>query len=289
MRIRNIFFAMYILMCCTGIMTAQVSGGMLRGPKKIATKPTTQSKKISSQVVSYSNGLLSVNNIKYRMIYVEGGSFQMGATSEQGSDACYNETPVHTVELSDYFIGQTEVTQELWHEIMNTNPSFSKSKKNPVEYVSWDDCQTFITKLNQLTGQKFRLPTEAEWEYAARGGKKSKGCKYAGSNIIDEVAWFDGNSNTRSHPVAGKLPNELGIYDMTGNLSEWCHDYYSSDYYKSSSQFSPNGPLTGNNRVFRGGSYGNIDEDCRVSWRGNYVSDNCTFYIGFRLALTTDN
>ncbi|MBR5634374.1 MAG: formylglycine-generating enzyme family protein [Prevotella sp.] len=218
------------------------------------------------------------------MIAVDGGTFTMGATSEQGNDAYDNEKPAHKVTVSSFAIGQTEVTQELWQAVMGSNPSYFKGAKRPVEDVSWNDCQTFIAKLNQLTGKKFRLPTEAEWEYAARGGKNSKGYKYAGSNTIGEVAWYDGNSG-ETHEVAKKKPNELGLYDMSGNVWEWCQDWYGSSYYSNSPQTNPTGPSSGSNRVDRGGSWDDSAGNCRVSYRYADYPDDGDDYIGLRLAL----
>ena len=226
----------------------------------------------------------SVNGVDFDMIEVEGGTFTMGATEEQGSDVSDNEKPAHQVMLSPYYIGKTEVTQELWEAVMGSNPSFFSGNKNrPVENVSWDDCQVFINKLNGLTGKSFRLPTEAEWEYAARGGKKSKGYKYSGSNTIDDVAWYDTNSAGTTHPVATKMPNELGLYDMSGSVWEWCSDWYGK--YSSSSQSNPTGPNSGSYRVFRCGSWNYKARYCRVSFR-NYSSPTKRFnYLGLRLAL----
>ena len=221
-----------------------------------------------------------------KMVYVEGGTFTMGATSEQGSDAYNDERPAHKVTLSGYSIGQTEVTQELWQAVMGSNPSYFKGAKLPVERVSWNDCQTFITKLNQLTGKKFRLPTEAEWEYAARGGgKNSKGYKYAGSNTVGDVAWYDGNSSSTTHEVATKQPNELGLYDMSGNVWEWCQDRYGSSYYSSSPQTNPTGPSSGSYRVLRGGGWNYYAGYCRVSHRSGNYPDNRFSHFGLRLAL----
>ena len=207
----------------------------------------------------------------------------MGATAEQGWEAYDDEKPVHSVTLSSYSIGQTEVTQALWTAVMGSNPSANKGDNLPVEKVSWNDCQTFITKLNQLTGQKFRLPTEAEWEYAARGGKLSKGYKYSGSNTLSYVAWYTGNSSYKTHPVATKRPNELGLYDMSGNVWEWCQDWYGS--YSSSTQSNPTGPSSGSHRVHRGGSWLIDARHCRVSYRGSDTPSNTNFIFGFRLAL----
>ena len=154
------------------------------------------------------------------MVEVRGGTFTMGATSEQEVDAFGDEKPAHEVTLSDYYIGKTEVTQALWKAVMGNNPSYFEGENLPVECISWHDCKTFISKLNALTGKNFRMPTEAEWEYAARGGSKSRGYKYSGSNTLDDVAWYSGNSDSETHEVGTKSPNELGLYDMSGNVSE---------------------------------------------------------------------
>ena len=224
----------------------------------------------------------TVNGVRFTMVPVEGGTFTMGATSEQGSDAEDDEKPAHQVTLSDYYIGQTEVTQALWKVVMGSNPSGHKGDNLPVELVSWDDCQEFIQKLNQLTGKQFRLPTEAEWEYAARGGRKSRGYKYAGDNDIGSVAWYDVNSGTGTHPVAAKQANELGIYDMSGNVWEWCGDWYGD--YQSSSQSDPQGPSSGSSRVYRGGSYYFDARICRVSYRINSTPDYRDGNLGLRLS-----
>ena len=235
------------------------------------------------ELTFFGNQTITVKGVSFTMIAVEGGTFKMGATSEQGSDADNDEKPVHNVTLSDYYIGETEVTQELWQAVMGENPSYSVGNKKTVKQVSWDDCQEFIKKLNQLTGKNFRLPTEAEWEYAARGGNKSKGYKYSGSNSIGDVAWYTDNSSSQTHDVKTKQANELGIYDMSGNVWEWCQDRYGS--YSSSSQINPTGPSSGVNRVLRGGGWNRSARYCRVSDRyygGPGYGDGC---IGFRLAL----
>ena len=226
----------------------------------------------------------TVNGISFEMVAVKGGTFTMGATSEQGSDAYSNEKPTHKVTLSDYMIGKTEVTQELWKAVMGSNPSNFKGNNLPVENVSWHDCQKFIKKLNSLTGLNFRLPTEAEWEYAARGGNKSKGFKYSGSNNIGSVAWYTSTTNdSGTKPVATKSPNELGLYDMSGNVWEWCSDWCGD--YSSSSQTNPKGPSSGSYRVFRGGSWGAYAGDCRVSIRNGSTPGYRRYYLGLRLAL----
>ena len=221
----------------------------------------------------------TVNGVSFKMIAVKGGTFQMG------SDDWYEwEKPVHQVTLSDYFIGETEVTQELWSAVMDSKPSnYTGNMQRPVEMVSWNDCQTFISRLNELTGETFRLPTEAQWEYAARGGNKSKGYIYSGSNEIDEVAWYWDNSYMApTHPVKTKAPNELGIYDMSGNVWEWCSDWYGD--YSSAAQNDPTGPVTGSSRVFRGGCGVNSAACCRVAYRCLSTPTGTAYFLGLRLA-----
>jgi formylglycine-generating enzyme required for sulfatase activity len=222
----------------------------------------------------------------FDMVYVEGGTFTMGATSEQGSDAYSDERPTHSVTVSDFYIGKYEVTQAQWRAVMGSNPSYFTGDNLPVKQVSWDDIQEFITKLNTMTGKTFRLPTEAEWEYAARGGNKSKGYKYSGSNTLDNVAWYTNNSGGKTHPVGQKQPNELGLYDMSGNVWEWCQDWYGS--YSSSSQTNPTGPSSGSCRVLRGGSWDRNARRCRVSYRdGRTFPDYRSYDSGFRLACSS--
>ena len=226
----------------------------------------------------------TVNGVSFTMVGVNGGTYTMGATPEQDSDAIYIEAPIHEVTLSSYSIGQTEVTQELWQAVMGSNPSnFTGNLQRPVECVSWNDCRSFIYKLNQMTGETFRLPTEAEWEFAARGGNLSQGYKYAGSNTIDDVAWYTSNSGSTTHPVATKAPNELGLYDMSGNVWEWCQDLYGS--YSSESQTNPTGPSSGPGRVYRGGGWCHPARICRVSYRYYSSQSSTKEYLGLRLAL----
>ena len=229
---------------------------------------------------STGNQTFTVNGVSFTMIAVKGGTFTMGATLEQGSDA-YNDKPTHQVTLSDYYIGETEVTQELWQAVMGSNPSDFSGTNLPVEGVSWNDCQTFITKLNQLTGKNFRLPTEAEWEYAARGGQKSRGYEYAGSNTLSDVAWY--NSGSKTHPVKQKQANELGLYDMSGNVYEWCQDYYGS--YSSNAQTNPTGPSSGSYRVNRGGGWDSSASYCRVADRSCNSPGLRDYALGFRVVL----
>jgi len=228
---------------------------------------------------SSNNGTYTVNGVSFRMVRVTGGTFQMGSND---SEAYSDEQPVHSVTLSGYSIGETEVTQALWEAVMGNNPSVFKGADLPVECVSWDDCQDFIRELNRLTGQNFRLSTEAEWEFAARGGNRSTGAKYAGSDAISRVAWYADNSGRQTHPVKGKSPNELGLYDMSGNVWEWCQDRYGS--YSSGSQTNPKGAASGSNRVSRGGCWFENAADCRVANRGRPVPD-FPYSLGLRLAL----
>ena len=226
----------------------------------------------------------TVNGVSFNMVRVEGGTFTMGATSEQRNDQNSDELPTHHVTLSTYYIGETEVTQELWQAVMGSNPSYFSGYGLPVEQVSWNDCQKFITRLNSLTGNQFRLPTEAEWEFAARGGNKSLGYKYAGSNNIDDVAWYGENSNKKTHKVAQKSPNELGVYDMSGNVWELCQDWYGK--YSSGSQKDPTGSASGSDRVTRGGGWQDGMRHSRVSSRGIDKPDNRNNSLGLRLALS---
>lgn len=229
----------------------------------------------AEQQVNVEKEVFTVNGITFTMIEVPGGTFTMGAT------AYVNESPTHSVTLSDYWIGQTEVTQELWTAVMGGNPSNFSGDNLPVEMVSWEDCQEFIAKLNALTGEKFRLPTEAEWEYAARGGR-SGGTKYAGSNDISSVAWYFDNSSDKTYPVGTKGANNLGLYDMSGNVWECCQDWYGS--YDAAAQTNPQGPAYGSCRVLRGGSWLGDAEFCRVSFRSLASPSNRYNDLGLRLA-----
>ena len=218
-----------------------------------------------------------------KFILVKGGTFNMGCTGEQQD--CYDdEKPVHLVTLSDYYIAETEVTQAQWKAVMGDNPSSFKGCDDcPVEKVSWDDAQEFITRLNARAGSpRYRLPTEAEWEYAARGGANSRGYQYAGSNNINEVAWYDDRSGSKTHPVKGKKPNELGIYDFSGNVYEWCSDRYGG--YSAEKQTNSQGPSSGIYRVHRGGSWSDYARYCRASIRNGGEPGSRNNFLGFRLA-----
>ena len=224
-------------------------------------------------------------NVSFKMMPVKAGTFTMGATSEQ-ENPYSDEKPVHSVTLTeDFYIGETEVTQELWEAVMGSNPSYFNGTTRPVERVSWNDCQQFIDKLNEQTGKKFRLPTEAEWEYAARCGNKSKGYLYCGSNNLDDVAWYDENENSddETHPVKTKKANELGIYDMSGNVWEWCQDWRGS--YSGSAQTNPTGPSSGTYRMYRGGSWFSPARNCRPSVRDLGAPGYSSYNLGLRLVL----
>jgi hypothetical protein len=230
---------------------------------------------------------IRVGNSYFDMSFVKGGTFMMGSAAP---DAEKDEQPVHAVTLSDYYIGQTEVTQHLWQAVMGSgnNPSATKGNNLPVTNITWNEAQTFVERLSELTGMRFRLPTEAEWEYAARGGRKSKGYTYAGSNDIDEVGWYNGNSSNKTHAVGQKQPNELGIYDMTGNVYEFCQDWYGP--YSAELQTNPQGSASSskNHRVCRGGAFvnpSNIPLYCRVTCRGVAWDDNRYAHGGLRIVL----
>ena len=248
-----------------------------KSDKNVSEDDETQEKTITNTKT------FTVNDVKFTMVKVEGGTFTMGASGKLIDKAEQDEYPAHKVKLASYYIGQTEVTQELWVAVMGDNPSQFKGVNLPVENVNWNDCQEFLSRLNNLTGEKFRLPTEAEWEYAARGGNLSKDYIYSGSNNLFNVAWFSDNSDGVTHPVATKQANELGIYDMSGNVFEWCSDWYGS--YDSSQQANPVGPSSGGNHVTRSFCFSSTAPFFRVSDRQNSSPDwhNCD--LGFRIAL----
>ena len=224
------------------------------------------------------------DGISIDMVRVEAGTFTMGATPEM-ENPLDDEKPAHQVTLTnDYYIGKYEVTQALWKAVMGNNPSYSKGNNLPVERVSWDNCQKFISKLNRITGKTFRLPTEAEWEYAARGGNKSRGYQYSGSSNLSDVAWYEDNSGNKTHNVGSKQANELGIYDMSGNVHEWCQDWY--DKYSNSSKINPTGANSGSYRVSRGGGWANSAGLCNSSSRVNETPGNRSGSLGLRLVLS---
>jgi formylglycine-generating enzyme required for sulfatase activity len=218
------------------------------------------------------------------MVLVKGGTFQMGDTFGDGNS---NERPVHKVCVGDFYIGKYPVTQKEWQEVMGGNPSYFKGDNLPVDSVSWNDTQKFIKKLNQLTGETYRLPTEAEWEYAARSGGKAE--KWAGTNSESELkdyAWYGENSGSKTHPVGQKKPNGLGLYDMSGNVWEWVQDWYDEDYYKNSPKDNPKGPSSGQHRVLRGGSWLSFPSRMWSSFRGRLGPSTRGNDFGFRCVMT---
>ena len=258
----------------TAIQQSKVSQPIV-AQQPVAQTPITNGDNISIPVK---------DGISIDMVRVEAGTFTMGATSEM-KDPWDDEKPAHQVTLTnDYYIGKYEVTQALWQAVMGNNPSNFKGDNLPVENVSWKDCQKFLSKLNNTTGKSFRLPTEAEWEYAARGGKKSRGYQYNGSNNLSDVAWYDDNSGKKTHAVGTKQPNELGIYDMSGNVWEWCQDRYGK--YSSSSQVNPTGANSGSIRVIRGGGWSITAGFCRSSYRCFNAPGDRGSGLGLRLILS---
>ena len=267
-----------------GIVNQQQSENQQSSNTYVASSSNNSSG--SPSVASGSNAIsIPVKDgISIEMVKVEAGTFMMGATSEM-KDPYDWEKPVHQVTLTnDYYMGKYEVTQALWQAVMGNNPSHFKGENLPVETVNWNECQEFISKLNSMTGRKFRLPTEAEWEYAARGGKKSRGYQYSGSNSISDVAWYDGNSGSKTHPVGTKQANELGIYDMSGNVYEWCSDRYGP--YSSSSQTNPTGAYFMSRRVGHGGCWDCNAWYCRSSFRNGSIPDSRDSGLGLRLVLS---
>ena len=234
------------------------------------------------------------NRLVCPLIAVKGGTFKMGATEEQTEYAESDEKPAHRVTLDTYFIGVYEVTQKLWKDVMKTNPSKHVGDNLPVENVSWNDCQEFIKKLNRRRSEinlgsysnwVFRLPTEAEWEYAARGGNQSNGYRYSGSNRPADAGWYSSNSDFETHEVGSKVKNELGLYDMSGNVWEWCQDTYSSTYYSNSPQRNPLCREQSDSRVSRGGGYSFAFKYLRISYRGRDDATGKYANTGFRLVL----
>ena len=284
---KHIILTLLIMLCPIG-MAAQ-STITRNKPKPAVTKPKPAAKPKAKpkpaprrNSTSHSGSTVSLsaelNKLINNMVYVSGGTFIMGG--DESSD----QTPTHSVTLSSYYICKYEVTQALWRAVMGSNPSKFKGDNLPVEQVSWNDCQTFIKRLNSYTGRDFRLPTEAEWEFAARGGNYSRHYKYSGSNHIDDVAWYTDNSGNRTHPVGTKQANELGLYDMSGNVWEWCSDWYGS--YSSYSQSNPTGATSGFGRVERGGNWCGLARYCCSSHRSYYAPGNSFDDLGLRLVLS---
>ena len=252
-------------------------------PVKTAEKPSEPVKTVTTSKFKINGEVWNPDGIE--MVYVEGGTFTMGCTSEQGDDCEDDEKPAHLVIVSDFYIGKYEVTQAQWKAIMGSNPSAFKGDNLPVEQVSWNDVQEFIRKLNVQTrtlSRYYRLPTEAEWEFAARGGTISRDYMYSGSNTVDNVAWYSKNAGVKTHPVGTKSSNELGIYDMSGNVWEWCSDRKGA--YNSNAQINPQGPSSGSSRVYRGGGWINNAEGMLTRYRFSNTTDWRYRDFGFRLA-----
>lgn len=299
---KQTFFLMLAALLSANGMSAQSTTDGIKGDLNGDNRRDIGDVMTLLDLIASDNGTLptggtqtfTVNGVDFTMVRIEGSTFQMGATEEQGTDAMDEEMPVHAVTLSSFSMGQTEVTQQLWQAVMGQTPTAEGTQWSttlglgdgyPVYYVSWDDCQKFIARLNQLTGRRFRLPTEAEWEYAARGGSQGKGYKFAGGDTVNDVAWYKDNSANKTHEVATRQPNELGLYDMSGNVAEWCADWFNASYYASSPAVAPTGPESGKNHVRRGGAWRNVERVCRVSSRGSEVTTERNNSLGLRLAM----
>lgn len=230
-----------------------------------------------------------VGDVSFKMRRVEGGAFVMGATPDQHDEHTISDKPAHTVVLSPFYMAETEVTNALWRAVMPDRRFVEEwyDPTQPITYVTWEDAQLFVHRLDSLTGTPFRLPTEAEWEYAARGGSKSKGFRFAGSDLCDTVAWNTANAGFKKHQVMKKQPNELGLYDMTGNVSEWCQDWFGQYYYGT--EPNPQGPEEGEKRIVRGGSYDNCADNIHLSCRQYFLPDEANNTIGLRVAFTLPN
>jgi formylglycine-generating enzyme required for sulfatase activity len=265
-----------------GTVTALTAG------KATITVTTVDGQKTATCQVTVEYGYIE-NDYNIVLVPVEGGTFIMGA-DDNDSDASLQEKPAHQVTLKSFNIMKYEVTQKQWYDVMGSWPAgfeptntYGKGDNYPVYNISWSEVQEFITKLNQKTGKKYRLPTEAEWEFAARGGTQSQGYKYSGGNVLDNVAWNINNATGKTHPVGGKQSNEIGIYDMSGNVSEWCGDWFA--YYTNTIQTNPTGPSEGQYRVVRNGSWYSAAKTCRMVYRDKYAVNAHYNYLGFRLVL----
>ena len=299
-----------ILMSCLVAVTVSAQG-IIRRPAATKPKPTVrkpQSRgssavrpkpahpKKADPINSLAEPLRShLKKLMADMVLVEGGTYMMGNPDRDRNDEYAEDVP-HEVTLSSFYICKYEVTEALWTAVMGSNPSKYPSGDNyPVEQVNWYDCQDFVEKLSELTGRHFRLPTEAEWEYAARGGKRSRGYRYSGSYALDEIGWHVGNAHYYKREVGTKKPNELGLYDMTGNVCEWCQDKLDTEYYHHSPSINPQGPDRStykDNRCFRGGSVCDDDKYDRLKVYTRFSSgmppEEKSFYIGLRLAMSVN-
>lgn len=252
---------------------------------KKAYKPLTAPSANSKPTILPSQADI-ISAIESRMIKVDGGTYTMGCANEKDTSCYYWEKPAHKVTLKDFYMAKYPVTQKEWEAMMSYNPDFKNCPDCPVENITWNEAKQFVEKLAMLSGKSYRLPTEAEWEYAAKGGSNSKGYVYAGSNNIDLVAWYRNNSAKNTHPVGKLAPNELGLYDMTGNVWQWCSDWFDGEYYIHSPERNPLGPdgTSDNYRVVRGGSWWYEAPHCRIVNRDRYPTDAKDDDVGFRLA-----
>lgn len=275
-------------------LSGDVGKNIQPGQRQIIAYDLRELRDIDSALIAFrvevDDGSIEVcvaDTICFRMMPVVGGIFRMGCVRTSNHYDYDSELPVHDVTVSDFYMAQHEVTQRLWKAVMGENPSYWVSDSLPVEQVSWNDAQLFIARLSQMTGMRFRLPTEAEWEYAARGGGKSHGYAFPGTNQMPtDYAWYGSNAQGHTHPVGQKLPNELGLFDMAGNVWEWCSDWMGQ--YDDQPQVNPRGPRQGENRILRGGSINSPSFGCRVSDRSWYLPVNGYRYYGFRLVLETE-
>jgi len=295
------------LMLLLGAFTLTAGFGYVSNTTKSVVSTIMQDEKLPQVKkvlpLNRKNFTFSVNNISFEMIFVEGGEFVMGCTQEQ-SDCFNNEKPAHKVSLSDFYMAKYPITQKLWYVVMGSSiqQQRSLSERNtlcgegddyPMYFINYEECEAFCTKLNKLLsdklpeGYKFKLPTEAQWEHAARGGRRSNGYRYSGGNGLNNFAWNYDNSNKTTHSVGKKMPNELGIYDMSGNVWEWCSDWYDVNYYGISPLIDPKGPDSGTLRVMRGGAWNEPAARCRVSNRGSSASYRLN-RIGFRICLAPE-
>lgn len=278
----------------SGLTTEEFEKNCWELAKRLLGRVRTSSGESRNPVSTSGNDYVeNVVGLNMKMVYVEGGTFQMGGTSEQGGDAENDEYPVRNVRVNSYYIGACEVTQAQWQKVMGTSIHQQASKAGqsstrgvgadyPMYYVSWEEAQAFCQELSRMTGKTYVLPTEAQWEYAARGGNKKEGTKYSGSWSVDAVAWYDGNSGGSTHPVGSKRANALGIHDMSGNVWEWCSDWYGNSYQSHETE-NPTGPSGGSSRVGRGGGWGSYARNCRVSYRNGSTPGRRISFLGFRV------
>ena len=261
-------------------VSGDVGKNISAGEKQITWKVLEEQEYLVGDKMKFKVIAIDKKSFEPEMVFVEGGTFLMGSNSGNS-----NERPVHSVTLGSFNIGKYEVTQAQWKAVMGSNPSYFTDCDNcPVEQVSWNDVNQYIQKLNLQTGKNYRLPTEAEWEYAARSGRMNNKCKYSGSDNLDEVGWYVENSFGQTHSVGCKKSNDLGLFDMSGNVLEWCSDWF--DEYKQVVVFNPVGPKNGFGRVIRGGRWEADDESCSISFRYGFNADESNYFFGFRLALS---